>query len=344
MFSAATGYTLAQASGKPNKHGSSSHGSRRGTTDGHSRGTKTKSQKQAGQGTSRNSFLFVVNEFQVNYEPLQGQGHTLTDQWLNTMPPQQAEAYVGESPGTVFRYEDGVVSPAPGYCWYRPAMGQEGRIARLNQAANEFDGWPAVYRAQTVFACSALLPMIVAHGDASLPGSTFMRRNCPCDHDYDVPGCSPWSYLHFTPGHVGGVSYVNADSSGNPWAVGQQASWIPSLVPSAYKNTTPSAPHSSGLSGHLAIIIALMGFHGRPRHASNVFLEQRWHRGQWLGSSRASSYLPKLGETPRGLFVQICVDNLEDGQPDDEEFNLPVSFWSETLMPGLEYRTILVHG
>jgi hypothetical protein len=68
-------------------------------------------------GTVSASFLFVVNELQVDYEPASPQEQPLTDQWLNTMPPQHASAYVGELVGTVFRYRDGVVSPAHGYLW-----------------------------------------------------------------------------------------------------------------------------------------------------------------------------------------------------------------------------------
>ncbi|KAK4120949.1 hypothetical protein N657DRAFT_657997 [Parathielavia appendiculata] len=228
MFSSLTSYASAPASGKTHKHSSSSHGSRHGTTAGHSRGTKTKPQRPAVQETIATSFLFVVNEFQVDYEPLPGQDRPLTDQWLNTMPPQQAEAYTGEFPGTVFRYQNGVVSPAHGYL------------------------------------------------------------------------C-------------------------------------------VYKNTNPSAPHSRGLSGHLPIILALMGFHGRPRWPSDVFRDRKWHHRRWLGSNRASSYLPKSGESPRGLFVQVCADNLADGRPDSEETNIPMDIWEEMLQD-LEYRTILVQG
>ena len=105
-----------QASGKALKHGSS-HGGRRSTT-GHSKPSKPKSQKPATTGTGSSSFLFVVNELQVDYEPLPGEAHPLTDQWLNPMPPQSQAAYTGELIGTVFRYQDGVVSPAQGYLWY----------------------------------------------------------------------------------------------------------------------------------------------------------------------------------------------------------------------------------
>jgi hypothetical protein len=104
-----------QTVGKTQRYGSG-HGGRRNTTS-HPEAPKPKSQKPAAW-TGSVSFLFVVNELQVDYEPLPGEGHPLTDQWLNPMPPQNPAAYTGELIGTVFRYQNGVVNPAQGYLWY----------------------------------------------------------------------------------------------------------------------------------------------------------------------------------------------------------------------------------
>ncbi|SPQ24990.1 aa5ff937-aba4-4b5b-a8cd-5d4dcf81ceb8 [Thermothielavioides terrestris] len=328
------------AGSKAHKHGSG-HGNRQNAPK-HSKAPKTtKIPRGLDPGTVPASFLFAVNEFQVDFEPQPGEDHPLTDQWFNMVPPQRAEAYTGEYPGTVFRYRNGVVSPAPGYIWYRPAMGQEGCIVRVNQAGG-FDGCPAVYRSQTVFACSALLPMIVTDGDASL-GFTFLRRLCPCDTVFDE-SYSTWSHLHFGGGDNGeGISYVYSCASGDPWVAGRDASWIPSLVPSVYRNTSPSAVPSRGLSGYLPIILALMGFHGRPGRASDVFSAHGWHQHRWTLSNRASNYLPKSGESPRGLYVQVCTDNLVDGLADSVENNIPVEQCTEVLQY-LECCTILVQG
>lgn len=105
MFAAGHGFGHTRHSHKNHHHGSKS--------------SKSKSQG-AGiiPGTPFCSFLFVINEFIVNYEPLQGQDRPLTDSWLNIIPPQDAAAYTGELVGTVFRYQDGHVSPAQGYFWY----------------------------------------------------------------------------------------------------------------------------------------------------------------------------------------------------------------------------------
>ena len=240
-------------------------------------------------------------------------------------------------------------------------MGREGRIVRVNQA-NVIDGYPVLYRAQTVFACSPLLPMIVTDGDASL-GYTFPRRICSCNHMYDNEKCSTWSHLHFGGSDDNArreISYVNSYASGDPFVAGKDPTWVPSLVPSVYRNTKPSAGPSRGLSGELPIILALMGFHGKPGRASDIFRDRKWNLGQWVGSNRASSYrvfppsctscrypaneqVPKSGESPRGLFVQVCADNLVGGQEDCEENNIPVEVWEQALQD-LEYRTILVQG
>ncbi|KAK3291736.1 uncharacterized protein B0H64DRAFT_407919 [Chaetomium fimeti] len=330
--------------GVPSHSGSSSrthkHGSRRSTSSTstnashHSKPTKpsrSSVQRPVAPGPVSASFLFVVNELQVDYEPASPQDQPLTDQWLNTMPPQHAGAYVGELVGTVFRYRDGVVAPAHGYLWHRPTLNTEGRIVRINPAG-VIDGWPAVYRAQTVFACSPLLAMIVTDGDASL-GHTFPRRMCSCAGKYissaggggggsgggggggsglyedeDDERCSTWSHLHFVGGDERrGVSYVNSYASGDPFVAGEAPSWVPALVPGVYRNTRPGVGPSRGLSGELPIVLALMGFHGRPGRASDVFQSRKWEMGQWLGSSRASGY--------RGYLLSLCCVQLMPRAP-----------------------------
>jgi hypothetical protein len=118
MFASLMGVP-AHSSGKSHKHGSS-HSSRRTTTttSGHHKSSKTKSHSSVALETPSSSFLFVINELQVDYDPLPGESQRLTDQWLNHAPPQRADAYIGEMVGTVFRYQNGVINLAPGYMWY----------------------------------------------------------------------------------------------------------------------------------------------------------------------------------------------------------------------------------
>lgn len=164
-------------------------------------------------------------------------------------------------------------------------MGQPGRIARIN-LASVIEGYPAHYNTCTLFACSPLLPLVVTASDASL-GYTFLPRMCPCDQNYDT--YSAWNQLHFVSNQAG-VSWVNSYRCGAPYVAGKEPSWMPSLVPSVYRNTLDEAPRSEYLSGELPILIALMGFHGRPGRASDVFASQKWHLGQWRGSNRAPTH------------------------------------------------------
>lgn len=53
------------------------------------------------------------------------------------------------------------------------------------------------------------------------------------------------------------------------------------------------------------------------------------------------SPVPKSGETPRGLLVQVCADNLVDDLPDSEQNNRPIEECIQ-MLSGLEYNSILV--
>lgn len=167
-------------------------------------------------------------------------------------------------------------------------MGQPGCIARVNQA-NVLDGYPAEYRTCTVFACSPLLPLVVTASDASL-GFTFLPRICPCDQAYDESSYSTWNQPHFVHQAGGSVSWVNSYRCGAPYVAGRDPSWIPALVPAVYRNTLDDAPRSERLAGELPILIALMGFHGLPGRASDVFAARGWHLGQWNGPNRAPNH------------------------------------------------------
>ncbi|KAK4131239.1 hypothetical protein BT67DRAFT_445006 [Trichocladium antarcticum] len=326
---------MAEATAKGHhSHGSGSNSSTRRNTTKHSKPAKSKSSRAVSPKPTLRSFLFVVNELQVDFERLPGEERPTIDPWLNLLPPQRAGGYTGETVGTVFRYHNGVIAPAPGYAWHRPAMGQRGSIVRVNQAGM-VDGLPTHYKTQTVFACSPLLPMIVTNEDASL-GCSVLRQLCSCNRTYD-DGCWPWYQLHFE--HRAGISHVNARAAGAPFVAGKDARWILALIPSCYQNTATAQP-SRGLAGELPIILALIGFHGRPGRVSEEFFPERcqWQLGEWRGSTRASSHLPRAGESPRGLVVQVCADNLVHGNADDEGNEDEC----KALLEYLEYSTVLV--
>ncbi|KAK3985721.1 hypothetical protein QBC44DRAFT_373827 [Cladorrhinum sp. PSN332] len=371
--------------GKSNRH-ASSHGSH-GSSASHHKSHSHRSSNANRSSTTTvapsgptlpadTSFLFVVNELQINLEPNTdnhpgGGGPAVTavprDQWFNTMPPQQSAAYTSETPGVVFRYtrSSGLVTPAPNYAWYRQTWNQTpGRIVRLDPQTSIINGFPIPYdnpwgsSTQTIFSCSPHLPVIISEADATLGGS-FMRRHCPCDRRCDGDGdddddddnnntaCSPWNILHFGSGqetnnNCRGVSFVNAKAAGHTSVVGRDPSWMPSLVPLSYRNSRGGIPDSRGLSGQLPTVIGLMAFHGPPGRASSVFLNGRWAGNRWVGSSHAPRHVPRGGdEPPRGFLVQVCLDNLQGDLPDNEANNLSTEACMANL-ERLEWRDVLV--
>ncbi|KAK0609512.1 hypothetical protein B0T17DRAFT_501591 [Bombardia bombarda] len=326
-------------SGHGHSHGhNKNHGTKKPSSSSSSKDSNSAKSGSNSDDLPSATFLFVVNEFQVNLEPPAGEARCLTDQWGNFMPPARAEAYQSETRGTVFRYKRGNVTPAPEFQWYRPAMGKAGSI--IDGHGNL--AW--MHKQQTVFACSALLPIVVADCDASL-GYSWMRRGCRhCDGFYDFGCYSRWDLLHFD--HYNGITQATKGSIGSPYIAGSNASWMPALVPKVFKNNQagPGAapPRSRGLSGELPIVIALMAFHSSRGHASEVFRSQWWQGNRWHGPSKAPQGYPGVECSPRGFLVHIAVEmNYDLALPD-----LPEEDFARFILPinTLEKRGVLVEG
>lgn len=326
------------------------------------------------------SFLFVVNEFDFDDDQ---KGF---DQWLNYTPPSEADAYDHEFAGSVFRYHNGVVSPAPEFEWTREDLGGgrrgPGCIARRNPEYDQYvtmypervleiyndipmhNGWPPMYREHSVFACSPFVPIIVMPGDASL--GSFVRRGCECGEEH-LPDTDGWRLLHFM--HDNGVSRATDEARGLPYVGGRHPSWMPALVPQAFENRVPgnnqNFPQSLGLSGELPIVIALMAFHGRRGHASDVFTNGGWHRNQWRGPPGAQPHCewmhlslplyldvgrnnadlvsdPATDDPPRGFLVHVSLDLVPDDMPadtfsriqEDERDRISTLLWGGILVRG----------
>ncbi|KAK3325060.1 hypothetical protein B0H66DRAFT_599247 [Apodospora peruviana] len=268
--------------------------------------SSSKDVKRSKHGSSKNSssnasnspglsFLFVVNELDVNFELSTPE----SDQWGNILPPTHQQAYRDELAGQVFRYDRGTVSPADEYQWYRPVWGMAGGIIR---PGNPVYAMP--YKTQTVFACSPHLPIIVSDCDASL-GTTWFRHNCDCD-DANDGNTDSWNSLHFV--NSNGVSQVNASSQGDQYVAGRNPSWIPALVPRAFEDTSQNTTPSQGLGGELPIVIALMAFHSSRGRASHVFSSRKWEHNEWRGSEHSPAGYPRSHGNPRGLLVHVAIE------------------------------------
>ena len=279
-----------------------------------------------------------------------------TDQWGNPLPPTDPIGYGPETPGDVFRYSDGSVSIAEGYSWGRPGSGQPGYIYSI------VHGTPDHYKTQTVFACSPLLPLIVTGTDPSV-NMTYFRSVSNYDISAladvgDDGSTSGWSMLHFRhPPEVElrAVSQAALGSSGRLYVVGRAPSWIPSLVPDQFSNTRRehNIPQSVGLSGELPLVIALMAFwDDKNNRPGDVFRRGLWQDRRWNSRHPAagcerfyhsccyhrvplahSKVDPDPEDSPRGLLVQVCLDNLENPETSTPE-----------LLRGLEWYAVLVQG
>lgn len=244
------------------------------------------------------NFLFVVNEFTLNMDVSLPPSH---DPWGNILPPSFPEAYDPMSVGEVLRYCNGRITKAEGYMWSRLAPDTPGRIYKV-VGSNLLETY--IYKSQSIFSCSPLLPVIIRDGDASLGGS-WARRFCPCDQ-HNTDGFE-WNSLHFD--HVGGLSLVNHKSGGYPFVAGSNPQWMPSLVPKAFRNTRPDSyiPPSIGLGGELPVVLALMAFHSDPDHNVTEGILAGWQNNRWTRDTSPKGY-PRSEGSPRGYLVEVAFE------------------------------------
>ncbi|KAK4443809.1 hypothetical protein QBC34DRAFT_476384 [Podospora aff. communis PSN243] len=330
------------------------HKHRNAQTNSHHKSHKHKDpSKNTGSSTSRSnapdptniSFLFVVNEFDIDFETA-----PVADLWLNYLPPTSPAFYRGEYPGTVFSYRSGTVTPAANYVWDRSHMGQEGHISYVDPTTG-FIVAPEPYRTETIFSCSAHLPLITLQSDASL--GSYHRSNCRnnCDAVYQDGDVLPWNMLHFThPQHLPGVSMANSGQTGSTYVAGKNARWMPALVPKVFENTERHLQQQSrGLGGDLPVVIGLMAFHAsRTGNASAVFEKGWWQNGRWRGPAEAPKGYPETPfSNPRGFLVQISADLSGDDLAAIQMDYGYMETVTESIYRGLEYlegNGILVEG
>ncbi|KAI0007351.1 hypothetical protein F4779DRAFT_515789 [Xylariaceae sp. FL0662B] len=266
-----------------------------------------KSSKTSGSGSSgarvgqqNTSFLFVVNEVQLNsaYRPV-------ADIWGNLTPPLTKRQYGAEIPGQVFRYHNGVVTPAHGYVWNRTSIGTQGCIGYNDQYLDDTGNlyWDFVsleeYRTSTVFDCGPFLPWVYVDVDVTT------IENLDAN---DAPYNRFWA-VHFS--HSDHVS--QATHTGYKYAAGRHAKWIPSLVHENYKNLK-NAPDSRGLGGELGLVLGLMAL-TEPQGRTNDAFYSHWNNNEWTGqrATRVSQDGP-----PRGVIVHVALDPDQPGQTADE--------------------------
>jgi hypothetical protein len=206
------------------------------------------------------------------------------DGWANPTPPNQAYCFEEEDPNiVVLRFQDGAVTKASNCRWWRQQPGDPGGIFYYSTPETPLP--VPLYRATSVFSCSPHLPIIGANQDAS-QGTQ--------EHDWLALTFVSLSYLR-------GVSIAVLDPEnelfvemrcGEPakQVIGKNARWVPSLVPSTYKqSSSSSAPTSRGLTGNINVLLGLMALSVEPSgltaesilrvfHGSHArFSNYEWH-------------------------------------------------------------------
>lgn len=233
------------------------------------------------------SFLFVVNELKVNpqmcpmYPPTWSQG-----------PPRDWTGFEGETPGTVFRYQDGRIQEALDFCWYR-TDGQMGNPGYISYIASDDPYYPPIsipsILKASMFDCWRFCPRMFSYGDPT-------ENNSESDADN-------WHFLHFeTMQCYPTASYIS--HAGSRHTIGSDKSW--GIIPASYNNTFSNAPLSGGLTGDISLILGLMALTRRIGQADDAF-RRCWNGpGQpWRGNSIID--LPPEA-TPRGVLVHVAAD------------------------------------
>ena len=220
------------------------------------------------------SFLFIVNELPTNDNPdVAGSiPARMFDQ--RYYPPEVARGFLAQIPGYVFRWKDGVVTPAPGYTWSAQDVGYaQGRIYATSTTGIV---WPDYYKAATVFYCNHFTKFYTARGDAST-------------RDISAPQTAPedtWQPLLFLHDH-NNVSYVQHTGEEEFLAV-RHASWIEQLFSNTYRRHSKGGPANGGLAGLLPIVIALIAFSclGRDELYHALITDRSWRGHRWVPHER----------------------------------------------------------
>lgn len=161
--------------------------------------------------------------------------------------------------GTLYRWQNGTISPATEYTWYNGAWWSPQNVT------------PEIYRTNTIFYCNPFDHFLAIDGDASagdianaeFPNNRWYTLNFRHDYELsrlDLVGDKP---------HLAGNGPRFIDQLGI-------RSWRHPDSPEA------PAPTSTGLSGNLALLIGLVVFSCRSDRMDNV-LRNAWRNYQWLG-------------------------------------------------------------
>jgi hypothetical protein len=197
----------------------------------------------------------------LNEDPDEGGTVPRVDENGRWYPPVYRAGFGAQVPGTVYRWENGIISIAAGYQWYN------GYGYTPN---NEF---LEIYRAMTTFYSNPFDQFLVADGDAST--RDMPTAQWPQDRWYPV------TFHHQQ-------NLTRVDFAGDQqYLAGNGPDFIQQFGLGSYQNQDHSPPASGGLAGNLAILIALIAFSCRTQDLHTVLIEDRaWRNYRWRGHNR----------------------------------------------------------
>ncbi|KAK2002601.1 hypothetical protein LX36DRAFT_228121 [Colletotrichum falcatum] len=290
----------------PSRSGGHKHSKKSEKRDKDHRPKETSSRQERSLSSSHFSFLFVVNELQIVEE---NGVPPAADTYGNPLPPITSGGYGPETVGSVWRYRDGVVSPAEGFFWCRTEPGSPGAICAVNEYTDEhgltfqFLERTVEHSTFSVFNCWRFLPCLYTDADVTtLDGMGADNK---------------LSHLEFYQDHTdSGVTRIRASGGSQRHVVGGRPSWVPALLPETYLPPSSHAQQSTGLGGCLPIIIGLLALTKKPGHTDDVFRNGEWSGNRFRGG-RSSRAEPEPTGPVRGVLVQVCCDSINPGSTID---------------------------
>lgn len=223
------------------------------------------------------SFLFAVNELPVNEDRQEGGVPPRSNDNAGWIPPIYSNGFGEQTIGYLYRWSiNGQIS------WANDCPWSNGSWRYQDIPLTE-------YRASTMFWCNAFTQFLATPGDAS------MRDMAESDQT-EVP--DRWWPLTFRHDETLSRIEVAMDQQ----LIAGTGSWIRRLGLESY--STRRAPHSGGLSGNLAMIIALIAFSCEAKDLSDVLLgDHAWQGRRWHSHRRGDGRVEG-----RGVVVTIYID------------------------------------
>jgi hypothetical protein len=244
------------------------------------------------------SFLFGINELQVNEDPSRGGVVPRHDEDGRWVPPIYSSGFYQQETGRLYRWHEGTISLASSCPWIDGAF----RVSDDN--SRHLEG----YKTSTLFWCNNFTQFKMATCDVT----TFNMAGA-------VAPYNRWLPLTFQ--NEGTLSRLEA--SADECLASRGTKWIGELGLASYESDMLPSRVDGGLAGDLATIVGLVAFSCEPKRLYDILQGDRaWHNYQWRGHDKSHGRVRQ-----RGVVVNIYYDPLNP--QGSTENTLRALEWSE---------------